>query len=150
MGQSTNGRAALPIPNGWFAVAWSKDLEVGGVKRIRYFNEELALFRTRSGEPKVLDAYCPHLGAHLAEGGRVMGETIRCPFHGWQFDGTGRCMHIPYCDRIPPKALVRSWPVVERDCMIFVWHHAEGQPPSWDVPQMTEAPPPEGGGFAGA
>lgn len=143
MGQTTDGRVALPIPNGWFAIAWSRDLDAGGVKRIRYFNEELALFRTRSGEPKVLDAYCPHLGAHLAEGGRVIGETIRCPFHGWQFDGAGRCTHIPYCDRIPPRAQVRSWPVVERDCMIFVWHHAEGQPPNWEVPRMAELEDPE-------
>ena len=61
----------LPIPNGWFAVAWSRDLVPGDVQRLRYFDEELALFRTRSGEPKVLDAYCAHLGAHLGEGGRV-------------------------------------------------------------------------------
>ena len=41
------------IPNGWFAVAWSKDLVEGDVKRIRYFDEELVLFRTRSGQAKV-------------------------------------------------------------------------------------------------
>ena len=35
----------------------------------------------------MLDAYCPHLGAHLAEGGRVQGESVRCPFHAWEFDG---------------------------------------------------------------
>lgn len=58
------------IPNGWYAVGWSKDLAKGEVKRIRYFDRELVLFRGRSGEPKVLSAYCPHIGAHLAEGGR--------------------------------------------------------------------------------
>ena len=83
------------IPNGWFAVAFSRDLQVGEVKRIRYFERELVLFRTREGHPKVLDAYCSHLGAHLAEGGRVIGETIRCPFHAWQYDGSGQCVSIP-------------------------------------------------------
>ena len=37
--------------------------------------------------PRVMDAHCPHLGAHLAVGGRVEGECLRCPFHGWKFDG---------------------------------------------------------------
>ena len=126
------------LPNGWFAVAWSKDLVRGDVKRIRYFDTEMVLFRTRSGKPAVLDAYCSHLGAHLAEGGRVVGETIRCPFHAWQYDGTGACVEIPYCERIPPKARVNSWNVDERNEMIFVWYHAEGKPADWTVPTLTE------------
>jgi nitrite reductase/ring-hydroxylating ferredoxin subunit len=125
------------IPNGWFAVGFSKDLEVGGVERIRYFEEELVLFRTRSGKARVLSAYCPHLGAHLGEGGRVAGENVRCPFHAWQYDGeTGNCVEIPYCKRIPAKARVRAWDVVERNGMIFVWHHAEEKPPDWEVPTI--------------
>ena len=128
----------LPIPNGWFAVEWSRDLIAGEVKRIRYFDRELVLFRTRSGVPRVLDAYCPHLGAHIGEGGRVIGETVRCPFHGWRFDGDGSCVEIPYCKRIPTSARLQAWNVAERNRMIFVWHHAEGKPPSWDVPTMPE------------
>ncbi|MCA9771607.1 MAG: Rieske 2Fe-2S domain-containing protein, partial [Myxococcales bacterium] len=90
------------------------------------------------GEVRVLNAYCAHLGAHLAHGGRVMGETIRCPFHGWQYDGEGRCSSIPYCDRLPPKARIRSWPVTEINGMIFVWHHAQDKPPDWEVPEIPE------------
>ena len=129
----------LPIPNGWFAVAFSRDLHEGDVVPLEYFDEELVLFRTRSGQAKVLDPFCPHLGAHLGYGGRVMGETIRCPFHGWQFDGTsGDCTHIPYCERIPRKARVRSWPVQEKNGMVFVWHHSEQKPPEWDFPVLDE------------
>ncbi len=133
----------LPIPNGWFAVAFSNELVPGEVRRLHYFDEDLVLYRGRDGTPRVLDAYCPHLGAHLAEGGRVVGDTIRCPFHGWRFDGTGLCVEIPYCERIPPKARVRGWDVVEKNRMIFVWHHAEGKPPSWDFPAMPELDHPE-------
>jgi hypothetical protein len=86
----------------------------------------------------VLDAYCAHLGAHLAEGGRVAGEAIRCPFHGWLYDATGACVGIPYCDSIPARARVRSWEVVERNGMVFVWRHAEGKPPEWEVPVLPE------------
>ena len=127
----------LALPNGWFAVAWSRDLEVGDVKRVFCFGRELALFRTRSGKAVVLDAYCPHLGAHLAVGGRVHGESLRCPFHGWRFDETGRCTEIPHCKTIPPLARVKSWEVVERNCMIFAWHHAEEKPPDWEVPTIA-------------
>lgn len=129
----------LPIPNGWFAVAFAAELGEGEVRRVRCFDEELVLFRGRSGRAHLLNAYCPHLGAHLAEGGRVQGERVRCPFHGWQYDGeTGRCVEIPYCRKIPPRARVRAWEVVERNGMIFAWHHAEGKPPSWEVPVLPE------------
>jgi nitrite reductase/ring-hydroxylating ferredoxin subunit len=133
----------LPIPNGWFAVAWSRELVPGDVKRIRYFGEELVLFRTRSGAAHVLDAYCAHLGAHLGEGGRVVGEAIRCPFHGWQYDGSGACVSIPYCPRIPPAARLRAWEVAEANGMVFVWHHAEGKAPDWQVPAMPELEHPD-------
>jgi nitrite reductase/ring-hydroxylating ferredoxin subunit len=128
-------RGSPGFPNGWYAVAWSKDLGVGDVKRIRYFDNEMVLFRTRAGHARVLDAYCPHLGAHLAEGGRVQGESVRCPFHAWEFDGeSGACSKIPYCARIPTRARVRAWETRELNHMIFVWHHAEGKAPSWEVP----------------
>ncbi len=132
------------IPNGWFAVAFSHELTEGQVKRVRYFDEELVLFRTRSGVPRLLDGYCVHLGAHLGEGGRVVGENLRCPFHGWQFDGeSGECAEIPYCKRIPARARTRAWPVSECNGMVFAWHHAEDKPPSWRVPALAEFDDPQ-------
>jgi len=139
MKSDSRHHTVLPDPNGWFAVAWSKDLQEGEVQAIHYFGEDLVLFRTREGVAKVLDAHCPHLGAHLGEGGRVVGDSIRCPFHGWRYDGdTGACVEIPYCGKIPPRAQVRAWPTVEANRMIFVWHHAEGRAPEWDVPVLSE------------
>jgi len=140
MNPVSNEETLLPIPNGWFAVAYSRDLGEGDVQRIDYFDTHLVLFRTRSGEARVLDAFCPHLGAHLGEGGKVIGETIRCPFHHWQFDGDGQCLKIPYSEtgKIPQRAKLRSWPVCERNHLIFVWHHAEGKPPEWEVPEIAE------------
>lgn len=132
------------IPNGWYAVAWSSDLGPGEVRRIYYFEEEMVLFRTRTGQARVLSAFCPHLGAHLAEGGRVVGESVRCPFHAWQYDGqSGKCVEIPYCERIPNNARVRAWEVSERNGMIFVWHHAEQKPSDWEVPEIAQLSDPE-------
>ena len=137
-------RGAPGFPNGWYAVAWSKDLGVGDVQRIKYFDNEMVLFRTREGHARVLDAYCPHIGAHLAEGGRVQGESIRCPFHAWEFDGeSGACSKIPYCARIPARARVRAWEVRELNHMIYVWHHAEDKAPDWEVPTSPHYDDPE-------
>lgn len=62
--------------------------------------EQLAVFRGQDGKAYVLDAYCPHLGANLAVGGRVVGSCIECPFHGWQFQGNdGKCVRVPYAEK---------------------------------------------------
>ena len=54
----------------------------------------------------IVDAYCPHLGANLGVGGRVHGNCIECPFHGWQFDGeTGQCTSIPYADKVQLRCM---------------------------------------------
>jgi len=60
----------------------------------------VAVFRGDDGKAYVVDAYCPHLGANLGVGGRVVGGCIECPFHGWQFRGEdGKCVKIPYAEK---------------------------------------------------
>jgi nitrite reductase/ring-hydroxylating ferredoxin subunit len=127
-----------PFPNGWFQVAFSDEVAPGRTLPLEYFGQKLALFRTESGRVHVLDAFCAHLGAHLAEGGRVKGDTIVCPFHAWRFDGSGACVEVPYAKKVPARARVRAWPVTETNGMVMVWHHAEGKPPEWEVPPLPE------------
>jgi 3-ketosteroid 9alpha-monooxygenase subunit A len=131
-------RFPFGTPNGWFQILYSDELAAGDVKPLRYLGRELVAFREQGGAARVLDAYCAHLGAHLGVGGRVEGETIRCPFHGWRWNGDGRCVEIPYAKRIPPAARTRSYPVCEVDDRIYLWHHAEGKPPSWQIPKLPE------------
>ena len=120
-------------PNGWFSVGTGADLSSGDVRPVSYLGRELVLFRGEDGDARVFDAHCPHLGAHLGIGGRVCGTGIMCPFHGWRFDGEGRLAEVPGVDRTP-RAGARAWPVTERNGCIFVWHHADGASPSYDVP----------------
>jgi nitrite reductase/ring-hydroxylating ferredoxin subunit len=131
-------RFPFPLPNGWFAVAESDALRPGQVTRAFYLGRELVVFRSESGVARVFDAYCPHLGAHLAVGGKVVGDTLQCPFHGWRFALDGHCVEVPYAKRIPPHAAVRAWEVVERYGLVFVWHHLEGKPPFYSVPEIPE------------
>lgn len=125
-------------PRGWFVIQFSEELAAGDVKPMRYFGRDLVLFRTQSGAPKILEAHCPHLGAHLAYGGKVKGEEIECPFHAWRFDGTGACTAVPYASKIPNKARVDAFPVVEKNGMIYVWNDNDGQGPDWEVPDLPE------------
>jgi 3-ketosteroid 9alpha-monooxygenase subunit A len=133
-----SARIPLPFPCGWFCVADAHELAPGSVQRVRYFGRDLVLFRGESGAAHAFDPYCPHLGAHLGVGGTVVGDTLRCPFHHWRFEGSGRCVDIPYAKRIPPAAKVRPWPLVERNGLIFVWYHPQNAPPSWEIPDVPE------------
>lgn len=137
--------AVQPIPSGWFCVARSHEIQPAEVRAIRVFGQELVLFRTREGAARVLDAHCPHLGAHLArpitggEGGKVVGNALQCPFHAWQWDGSsGRCVKIPYAKSLPPNARTRAWEVVERAGLILVWHHPAAKAPAFDLPMLPE------------
>jgi nitrite reductase/ring-hydroxylating ferredoxin subunit len=137
----TGRRYPFPVPNGWFVVAASSELAPGDVRPLYYFGRDLVLYRGEEGSPQVMDAHCPHLGAHLAVGGRVEGECIRCPFHGWKFDGaSGQCVEIPYGEMkaIPSQAHARSYPTLERNHMIWAWHHSQGGDPFYDVPEVAE------------
>ncbi len=131
-----------PIPFGWYAIEYSDQLQSGDVKALSYFGRELVLFRSESGVAALLDAYCPHLGAHLGHGGTVEGESISCPFHAWKFDGSGHCTNIPYARRVPPKIdgkkAVGNYPVVERNQMIWAWYHPQGTGPDYDVEVVNE------------
>ena len=131
-------RIPLPIPFGWFRVSDSDGLARGEVRAERYAGCELVLFRDEAGAARVMDAHCPHLGAHLGHGGTVVGDTIRCPFHGWRFDGEGHCVEIEYAKRIPARAQTRVYPVCERNGLIFFWYHPHGAPPQWEIPDVPE------------
>ncbi len=133
-------RYPFPVPNGWFVVAEGADLLPGEVRSLHLFGRDIVVYRTASGEPRVLDAPCPHLGAHLGVGGKVEGECLRCPFHGWSFGDDGRCVEIPYSDsdRVPSRAHARSYPTIERNQMIWAWYHAEEGEPFYEVPEVPE------------
>ena len=141
-------RYDFPIPWGWYGVSLSSELAPGEVKPLRYFGKDLVLFRTEAGEAKVLDAHCPHLGAHLGYGGKVKGEHIACPFHAWEFDGLGVCKNVPYAKNMPPRAdgckqVIYSYPVVERNQVVWCWYHPQRIAPSFEVETIPEIGDPE-------
>ena len=123
-------------PTGWFQVAWSDEIAPGQVHRMHYFGQDMVAWRSMSGRLTVMDAYCEHLGAHLGHGGHVQGEAIQCPFHGWQWDADGRNVCIPYEPRPNRGKRIRTYPVVERNESVYLWHDVAGREPHFDVPDL--------------
>ncbi|KAG8447362.1 hypothetical protein GDO86_014722 [Hymenochirus boettgeri] len=126
-------------PNGWYRVLDSNMVPPGTVNNCTALGEQLAVFRTQEGKVNVVDAYCPHLGANLAVGGQVVGDCIECPFHGWQFRGhDGKCTRIPYAEKVPDFAKIKSWTSCELNGTVYVWYHCDGIEPTWTIPEQEE------------
>jgi len=124
------------FPNGWHCVCNTTDLENGRVKSISALGSYMVAFRGEDGSVGVLDAFCPHMGAHLGTGGTVVGNLLRCPFHGWSFDAQGHCKHVPYREakrELPESTHTKAYVVrviLER---VFIWFDGEGRPPQWEL-----------------
>ncbi len=140
-----HGASPLPIPRSWYLALYSEELPRGAVRSLEYVGRSLVAFRSEAGHAAIVDAHCPHLGAHLGVGGRVEGDVLRCPFHGWAWAGDGRCREIPYAKTIPPGARLHSWPVVERNGALWFWYDPAGQAPDFEVPILAEWGTPEFG-----
>ncbi|OBK30702.1 2Fe-2S ferredoxin [Mycobacterium asiaticum] len=123
-------------PTGWFQVAWSDEIGIGDVHKMKYFDQEMVAWRADSGQLSVMNAYCEHLGAHLGYGGTVVGEVLQCPFHGWQWSHEGRNVCIPYQDRPNRGRRIRTYPVVERNESVYIWHDIDGRAPFFDAPDV--------------
>lgn len=133
----TSRRSTLPpFPNGWYALAFSDDVGPAQVVTRHVAGTDVIVFRSESGTVAVIDAHCPHLGAHLGLGGTVVGDCVRCPFHGFQFDRSGACVATGYGTEVPAGLASRSWAVHETDGVILVWHHVQEEGPSFAVPEL--------------
>lgn len=135
-------RPRRPYPNGWFAVAFGHEVAPGRVLRRRFMGEDVVIYRTRQGALRVVKPYCPHLGAHLGYGGKVEGEELVCPFHGFRYDTDGTCVANLYGTR-PPRVRLGHWTAREVNGAVVVWRHAAGVPPTWELPAIPSGRFPE-------
>ncbi len=103
----------------WYVVAWSHEVGPDPVRR-QVCELPVALYRTRDGRAVALEDRCPHRGYPLSAG-RVVDDALECGYHGFTFDCSGACTRIPAQEIVPPRARVRSFPVVERDGWIWIW-----------------------------
>jgi nitrite reductase/ring-hydroxylating ferredoxin subunit len=126
----------LALRHCWQPVARLEDLE-HGPQRAVLLGEALAVFLAESGKAAVVADRCAHRGASLSMG-KVAGDSIQCPYHGWEWGGgDGACTRIPSLpdqNQIPPRARIPAFPVREQWGLVWtVLEEPIGEPPalSW-------------------
>lgn len=116
----------------WFSPLRSSDVVPGKITSFTFMGHELVAFRDAAGKVVVLDATCPHFGAHRGVGGQVIDGCLRCPFHGLHFDGHGQCVKGDFVKEPRHLRHIKSvpWTVHEAAASIFVWYGPDRQHPA--------------------
>ncbi|MBM3488365.1 MAG: Rieske 2Fe-2S domain-containing protein [Alphaproteobacteria bacterium] len=107
------------LRNCWYVAAASQELGRKLLGRT-ILSEPVVMYRREDGTPIALEDRCAHRFLALSLG-TLKGDTIECGYHGLVFDCTGRCVHVPGQKTIPERASIRSFPVVERWRLIWIW-----------------------------
>lgn len=107
------------LKNAWYVAAWAAEID-GKPRRVVVLNEAICLFRDDAGTPIALEDACPHRKLALSMG-RRLNDHIECGYHGLTFNAQGRCVKVPGQSKIPPKAQVHAYPVVERYALLWIW-----------------------------
>jgi vanillate O-demethylase monooxygenase subunit len=127
------------VKNAWYVAGWASEFDQE-LKRVTMLGEHLAMYRTGPDSVAALQDRCPHRFLPLSKGKRI-GDDIQCGYHGMTFDCSGKCVRIPGQETIPPGAGVRSYPVCQRNDIVWVWM---GEPDLadtnlvFDLPQFHE------------
>jgi phenylpropionate dioxygenase-like ring-hydroxylating dioxygenase large terminal subunit len=129
--------------NFWYPMATTDELESDVPMKVRCLGLDFVLFRDSAGQANCLANTCTHRGGSLA-GGKVKGDCIQCPYHGWQFNGSGQCQKIPSLGpdaNIPSRTGVDAYPVEEKWGLIFAFLGdlpAAERPPLLDITEYGQ------------
>jgi phenylpropionate dioxygenase-like ring-hydroxylating dioxygenase large terminal subunit len=125
------------VKNAWYAAMWGDDLAPGVLVPQTIVGETLAFYRREDGSPVALFDRCAHRFAPLTHGKVLPNDRVQCGYHGLEYAPSGACVHNPFGNgAIPPTAIVRSYPVVEKHRMIWVWP-GEGTPDHDAIPDFS-------------
>lgn len=130
------------LPNYWYPVLQSEEVEAGGTCAFRVLNQDLVAWRDAEGQPRVVVDRCPHRNAKLSIG-QVLDGGLQCPLHGIRFDGEGRCRRIPWEPDDSPLldgVSVTSFPT--RELGGYVWSYL-GDPERFPPPALEDEVPEE-------
>ncbi len=122
MPRRRQARTAGPSGNYWYAVELERNLKPGEVRKVRFWKQDIALYRTADGSLHAVEDRCAHRQLALSKGFVEDGNLV-CSYHGWKFDGCGRCVEISHelgSGRSQlPKIRLRHYPVQVR--WGFIW-----------------------------
>ncbi len=124
--------------NVWTAVTLARRLGRKKPLAVRLAGEKVVFFRGADGQAAALLDRCPHRGVSLSLGKVTERGCLECPFHGWQFDGDGRAVHVPLNPDAKKERLgAGRLPVREAGGLLWI-HTAPGADPA-DEPALPPA-----------
>ncbi|PXW97537.1 vanillate O-demethylase monooxygenase subunit [Sphaerotilus hippei] len=127
------------LMNTWYMAAWDEELKPGALLARTLLDQKLVFFRDAHGTAHALADRCPHRFVPLSRG-RLCddGQAIECAYHGLRFAGSGACTLNPHGDgRIPAAAQVRSYPLVERHGVLWIWMGETSQADAALIPDFS-------------
>ncbi len=108
------------LRSAWYVAGWSREFG-RELKPETFLDEQVVIYRREDGQPVALEDACPHRKLPLSKG-RLRGDAVECGYHGLTFDCTGHCVAAPtQPGRIPGRAVVKSYPVVDRYRFLWIW-----------------------------
>lgn len=122
--------------NHWWIAGRSAEVESGKILSRRLLGIDVAFYRRQGGEVAAVEDRCAHRGVPLSMGS-VEGDNLVCRYHGFRYAPDGRCVMIPTQEKIPAKARVRSFPVVEHAPFLWIWM---GDPALADASKAPDYP----------
>jgi len=124
--------------NFWYPMALSSEVTAEKPLRVKRLCLQFVVFRDSAGKAHVIADTCVHRGGSLGLG-KLRGDSVACPYHGWEFGGDGRCTRIPSLGadaKLPARAKVDAYPVQEKYGLVFAFlgdlPEAE-RPPIYDI-----------------
>jgi phenylpropionate dioxygenase-like ring-hydroxylating dioxygenase large terminal subunit len=123
------------LRNAWYTALWSNELRDNPVAKI-LLNEKIVLFRSVAGHVGALEDCCCHRAAPLSLG-EISGEYLACGYHGLKFNTSGQCVEVPGQTHVPSGAKVRSYPVLEKWNVVWIWM---GDPSKADPGRIPDMP----------
>jgi len=114
----------------------------GEPKKVRLLGEDLVAFRDTQGAVGLMAANCPHRGASLFFG-RNEECGLRCVYHGWKFDVTGRCVDMPsepIESTFKDKVRAHAYPCHEVNGVVWAYMGPRQTPPPFPPFEITTLP----------
>ena len=141
--KSLANNSAVFLENAWYVASLSDSIG-SELTALKLLGNNVVVYRTSTGKPVVLEDSCPHRKLPLSMG-RLVDDNVECGYHGLCFNAAGKCVNVPTQDRIPPTAIVKSYPAVDKYGLLWVWLGEEDadeskllfidnfENPAWDI-----------------
>jgi phenylpropionate dioxygenase-like ring-hydroxylating dioxygenase large terminal subunit len=123
------------LPEGWFWLIKSSEVKKGKAKPAQLLDKHFVVYRGEDNKIRIMDAHCPHMGAHLCDG-KVEGNNIRCPFHYFKFNDKGHCVEIRAHKEIKNIQHLKNYRHAEKYGLVWIWTGSEDS--TEEVPVIPE------------